>query len=149
MVNYVLMMTWLPATVIIVEEMNMKLCKCWQSYVDAINVLIERFGNSMEEAIIRSVKKFKYVFLVIFCKFISFCTDNSQQNFINFSIVFSTVLIGILSGVIVLYYPKLGLPDSQTFQLLDSEHLFELYDSKYRYLYRFERSFTVRRKFKS
>lgn len=61
------------------------------------------------------------------------------------SVLFSTVLIGIFSGVIVLYYPKLGLPDSQTFQLLDSNHLFELYDSKYRYMYRFERSFTVRK----
>ncbi|XP_055305297.1 protein dispatched [Sitodiplosis mosellana] len=124
MVNYVLMVTWLPATVIIVEELNLKLCKCWQSYVDAINVLIERFGNSMEAAIIRLVKEYKYVFLVIF------------------------FIIGISSGFIVLYYPKLGLPDSQTFQLLDSEHLFELYDSKYRHLYRFERSFTEAETFK-
>lgn len=65
------MMTWLPASVIIVEEMNLKLCKCWQSYVDAINVIIERFGNSMEEAIIRLVKKFRFAFLIIFCKLIS------------------------------------------------------------------------------
>lgn len=90
MVNYVLMMTWLPATVIIVEEMNMKLCKCWQSYVDAINVLIERFGNSMEGAIIRSVKKFKYVFLVIFCKFISF---NPYLRLISVSKILSNFLL--------------------------------------------------------
>lgn len=67
-VNYILMMTWLPATVIIVEEMNMKLCKCWQSYVDAINIIIERFGNWMQIAIIRLVGKFKYLFVVIFRK---------------------------------------------------------------------------------
>ncbi|XP_031628158.1 protein dispatched [Contarinia nasturtii] len=124
MVNYVLMMTWLPATVIIVEEMNMQLCKCWQSYVDSINVLIERFGNSMEQAIIRVVKKFKFIFLVIF------------------------FIIGISSGVIVLYYPKLKPPDSQTFQLLNSHHHFELYDSKYRHWYRFEKSFTEAETFK-
>lgn len=59
-------------------------------------------------------------------------------------IYFCTVLIGVLSGVIVLYYPKLGLPDSPTFQLLEGEHPFELYDTKYRYLYQFERSFTVK-----
>lgn len=67
-VNYVLMMTWLPSMVIIVEKMNMKLCKCWQSYVDSINVVIERIGNSMENAIIRSVDRLKYVFLILFCK---------------------------------------------------------------------------------
>lgn len=55
--------------VIIVEKMNMKLCKCWQSYVDAINVIIERFGNSMENAIIDLVDRLKYAFLILFCKF--------------------------------------------------------------------------------
>lgn len=68
--NYALMMTWLPSMVIIVEKMNMKLCKCWQSYVDALNVIIERFGNSMENAIIHCVDKLRYFFLVIFCKLI-------------------------------------------------------------------------------
>lgn len=64
------MMTWLPASILIVEDMNLKLCMCWQSYVDAINVIIERFGNSMEQAIIRLVTKFKYLFAIIFCKLI-------------------------------------------------------------------------------
>lgn len=68
MVNYILMMTWLPAMVIIVEKMNMKLCKCWQSYVDSINVLIDRFGNSMQNATIHLVDRFKYIFIVIFRK---------------------------------------------------------------------------------
>lgn len=68
-VNYVLMMTWLPSMVIIVEKMNMKLCKCWQSYVDAINVIIKRFGGSMEKAIIHLVDRLKYAFLILFCKF--------------------------------------------------------------------------------
>lgn len=55
------------------------------------------------------------------------------------------VVIGIVSGIIVLYHPKLGLPNSQSFQLLDSNHLLELYDTEYRYMYRFEKSFTVRK----
>lgn len=77
------MMTWLPSMVIIVEKMNMKLCKCWQSYVDSINVLIERFGNFMENAIIHFVDKFRYAFLVIFCKLTSFKTNyinNTEWN---------------------------------------------------------------------
>lgn len=138
-------MTWLPAMVIIVEEMNMSMCvKCWQSYVDAINKKIERFGNSMENTIINMVKKYKYIFLVIFCKSFIYIRDKVllMLYILFFSLVIS-VGAGILSGVIVLYYPKLGLPDSQTFQLLDSNHLFELYDNKYRYQYNFEKSFTV------
>lgn len=64
MVNYILMMTWLPAMVIIVERMNMKLCKCWQSYVNSINVLIDRIG--MQNVTIHLAGKFKYmVFIVI------------------------------------------------------------------------------------
>lgn len=55
----------------------------------------------------------------------------------------STVLIGVSSGVIVLYYPKLGLPDSPTFQLLESGHPFELYDTTYKFMFPFEKSFTV------
>lgn len=53
------------------------------------------------------------------------------------------VLTGISSGFIVLYYPKLGLPDSQTFQLLERNHPFELYDNKYKNMFWFEKSFTV------
>lgn len=84
MVNYVLMMTWLPATVIMVEELNLKLCKCfgkcWQSYVDTLNVGIERFGNLMENTIINLVKKFKYIFLVVFCKFDPFANHRNVCN---------------------------------------------------------------------
>lgn len=74
------MVTWLPATVIIVEESNMKLCKCWQSYVDAINVIIEKFGNRMQSAIIRLVDKFKYLFLAVFRKWTIKITLNSFVN---------------------------------------------------------------------
>lgn len=56
---------------------------------------------------------------------------------------FFLVLLGLASGVIVLYHPKLGLPNSQTFQLLESEHPFELYDTKYKNMFRFERTVTV------
>lgn len=51
--------------------------------------------------------------------------------------------IGIGSGVIVLYYPKLGLPDSQDFQLFTKNQPFERYDSEYKHLFHFEKSFTV------
>lgn len=54
-----------------------------------------------------------------------------------------TVALGLTSGFIVLYHPKLGLPNSPTFQLLENEHPFELYDTKYKNLFRFERTVLV------
>lgn len=48
-----------------------------------------------------------------------------------------------MSGVIVLYYPKLGLPDTEDFQLFSKHHPFELYDSKYKTLFNFEKSYIV------
>lgn len=58
---------------------------------------------------------------------------------------FSTIsgLIGILSGIIVLYWPKLQLPDSPDFKLFVSSHPFELYDSRYKDLFWFEKSYSV------
>lgn len=43
----------------------------------------------------------------------------------------------------MLYYPKFGLPDNQTFQLFKEDHPFELYDTKYRNMFWFEKSFVV------
>lgn len=51
--------------------------------------------------------------------------------------------IGLLSGVIVLYWPSLKLPDSPDFKLFDAQHPFELYDSYYRNMFWFEKSFRV------
>lgn len=56
--------------------------------------------------------------------------------------------VGIASAVIVLYYPKLGLPDSQEFQLLEKDHPFELYDAKYKQNFGFEKTFTEAETFK-
>lgn len=53
------------------------------------------------------------------------------------------VLLGLASGYVVLYYPQLGLPDSQTFQLLCRNHPFEAYDIKYAYKFAFEKSYVV------
>lgn len=51
--------------------------------------------------------------------------------------VFSSLAIG--SAVIILYYPKLRLPDSKNFHLFESKHLFEQYDIKYKDKLWFER----------
>lgn len=48
--------------------------------------------------------------------------------------------LSIFSGVIIVYYPGLKLPDSRSFQLFHSSQMFEQYDIGYRDNYWFERS---------
>lgn len=52
-------------------------------------------------------------------------------------------LFGITCGVFVLYWPKLKLPDSPDFKLFVEDHIFELYDTKYKDLFWFEKIYTV------
>lgn len=53
-------------------------------------------------------------------------------------------LFGVMCTVIVLYYPKLQLPDSADFKLFVDSHPFEVYDSHHKDLFWFEKIYTVR-----
>lgn len=57
-------------------------------------------------------------------------------------------IIGILGGVGVFYWPGLRLPNSSEFQLFGSEHPFELYESKYKSAFWFEKVYTDLETFK-
>lgn len=48
-----------------------------------------------------------------------------------------------MSAVAIIYYPGLKLPDTRSFQLFHSSHVFEIYDMVYRDNYWFERSSRV------
>lgn len=48
-------------------------------------------------------------------------------------------MLGVGSAIIVLYYPKLQLPNSPEFQLFDSSHPFEQYDFEYKNHFWFKR----------
>uniref|UniRef100_A0A182W1K9 SSD domain-containing protein n=1 Tax=Anopheles minimus TaxID=112268 RepID=A0A182W1K9_9DIPT len=56
--------------------------------------------------------------------------------------------IGIMSGVLVLHWPKLRLPDSPDFKLFISNHPFERYDSVYKDMFWFEKMYTTTETFK-
>lgn len=117
------MVTWLPATVSIAERIT---ClshgnifnKCFHKF----NISFKSFsqlGHTVEEAIISLV--LNYSKLVIF--------------------ILGT--IGVLSGVAVLYYPKLQLPNTPDFKLFVSDHPFEIYDSVYKDYFWFDKTSMV------
>lgn len=56
--------------------------------------------------------------------------------------------IGILGSTIVLYWPKFRLPDSPDFQLFSSDHPFEIYETKYKNKFWFEKVYTDMETFK-
>lgn len=51
---------------------------------------------------------------------------------------------GVFSGIVVFYKPKLQLPDSPDFKLFVGSHPFEVYDTKFKNNFWFEKAYTVR-----
>lgn len=76
-------------------------------------------GDGMEKHIINAIVKMPYLWIVLFGS------------------------IGVLSGIVVFYWPGLQLPTSADFKLFVASHPFEVYDSQYKSQFWFERSFSV------
>lgn len=51
--------------------------------------------------------------------------------------------MGIVSGIAVFYWPKLQLPDSPDFKVFSDDHPFEIYDSQFKNMFWFEKTYTV------
>lgn len=122
-INYFLMITWLPASISIAERLT-----CFSSsgflknITDKVTFPIKKFcqlSQRIEDAIVLNVIRFAKLWIVIF------------------------TIIGIVSGVLVLYWPRLRLPDSPDFKLFVSDHPFEMYDSIFRDMFWFEKIYTV------
>ncbi|KAL9900563.1 RND transporter family member dispatched isoform 1-T1 [Glossina fuscipes fuscipes] len=125
--NYTLMITWLPASVSLMERLTycdtrnkLQIHKLILMFNKSINRSCENLENCIIEAVIN------YAFLW----FITFGT------------------IGIVSIMIVLYKPGLKLPENSHFQLFVSNHPFEVYNSKLKYEFWFEKSISTYENFK-
>ncbi|KAF5283571.1 hypothetical protein FQR65_LT13826 [Abscondita terminalis] len=129
-VNCILMMTWLPACIVI-EEGIYKKCspikrwcspfllpywKFWDRFLKCKTFAPFKLWKRKEEIVVDAIIRFRYCWFALL----------------------SVVTVG--SAIIVLYYPKLQLPNSSEFQLLDSSHPFEKYDLIYKKKFWFERS---------
>jgi hypothetical protein len=117
------MITWLPSAVSLAERFHCGSGKNLPAYPKKTVKLFELYGklyNRFEDWVIFLILKFPLFWIVILG------------------------LFGITCGVFVLYWPKLKLPDSPDFKLFVEDHVFELYDSKYKDLFWFEKIYTVR-----
>ncbi|XP_059612470.1 protein dispatched [Phlebotomus argentipes] len=127
--NYIMMVTWLPAAVSIAERMSCcpssrgpfkDVCMKTQNWMNRCRLAIER----VQDFIILLVLKYSSVWVALLG------------------------LVGVLSGVIVLYWPQLRLPDSPDFKLFVSNHPFEVYDSQFKEMFWFEKIYTSSESFK-
>uniref|UniRef100_W8BU90 Protein dispatched n=3 Tax=Ceratitis capitata TaxID=7213 RepID=W8BU90_CERCA len=126
--NYLLMMTWLPAVVCIMERVSA--CATCNSKLP-IQKLLLMFNKSITK----------------FCQLFETLITKAVMNYAMLWIcVFGT--IGLCSAFIVLYAPGLQLPDSSHFQLFSSSHPFEIYNSKMKNEFWFEKSISAYENFK-
>lgn len=128
MANYFLMVTWLPASVSVAERIScISLVKPVENIVEKLTCpfkAISQLGRKIEDFIISLVISVPLLWIVLLG------------------------VTGVLSGVIVLHWPKLRLPDSPDFKLFISSHPFERYDSEYKDLFWFEKTYNTLETFK-
>lgn len=115
--NLFLMVTWLPATVIISEKFSFPGVNWFSLKTHCLDLraYLHSFSNCFEHI---------FVSAVVQCPFLW---------------VFILGVLAIGSGVSVLYYPGLQLPKSQDFQLFRQSHQFEQYDAVFKEKFWFER----------
>ncbi|XP_072940767.1 protein dispatched [Epargyreus clarus] len=117
LVNFVLMISWLPVSVFILDVKMYTNRK--QKMLGVICKAINEIGEDIR---------------IILNRFIITCVT---RLYIGFVVILGA--IGVCSIVVVFYYPGLQLPDSKQFQLFQTSHPFEQYDIEYREKFIFER----------
>lgn len=118
-VNFVLMITWLPACVIVSEH-------CKLSTLSPVNFITRK---------IRPLRSLGDKITVEFTNFVTGLVLRLR--------VFWLLSLGIMAIVccnIVFHHPGLQLTDSMDFQLFNDKHPFEQYDLVYSQRFQFERS---------
>lgn len=145
--NYLLMVSWFPACIVIWERSSNSTCDfmksclmvclhrlCCSRYFQLPCALspswlkckctcLSKLWNMREQILLDSILNFRFLWLILLSA------------------------LAIASAVIVLYYPRLQLPSSPEFQLFDSSHPFEQYDLTYKHQFWFKRSQRVSRNF--
>ncbi|XP_058981338.1 protein dispatched-like [Musca domestica] len=117
--NYFLMVTWLPASISIMERFT-SITTCSKLQIQKFLIMINKSINS-------------------------FCTKLElfiTATILNYAPILFTLfgIIGICCGLVVLYKPGLQLPENAHFQLFVSNHPFEIYNSKLKHEFWFEKT---------
>ncbi|XP_054006493.1 protein dispatched isoform X1 [Hylaeus anthracinus] len=121
--NFFLMITWLPACVVLSEKFN-------------LNVLSP--ANYVVRKIIRPARLFGHKISLGFNNFLTKTVINFRWYWL-----LSLGSMAAFCCFTVFHYPGLQLPDTAEFQLFDSSHTFEQYDLIYSQKFWFEKHETI------
>ncbi|XP_066996222.2 protein dispatched [Anabrus simplex] len=118
--NFVLMMTWLPASVVVSEiwccpPMMPSQWFSLDTKLRPARALADQARAMLDRLLVFLVLKLRYVWLLLL----------------------GGVAIGSIA--VIFYHPRLKLPDTRDFQLFESQHPFERYDLIYKDRFWFER----------
>lgn len=118
--NFLLMLTWLPASVVVSERWGWTslLALQWKgcdNSLRACKITLDRCWVYLEKLLLSVTFRFRYFWLVFL------------------------TLTAAASLLVVLKYPGLQLPESADFQLFQSSHPFEQYDLNYKQKFWYER----------
>lgn len=114
LVNFFLMVTWLPSTVFIVDVLMCRFKKLDKLF-ELSHVMWQEMSEFCSRLVVISITKFHLLFFYVFLS------------------------VGVGSIIVVVQFPGLLLPDSRDFQLFQSSHPFEQYDMVYRDMFLFEK----------
>ncbi|CAK9826246.1 Protein dispatched homolog 1 [Anthophora retusa] len=121
--NFFLMITWLPACVVVSE-------RCRLGVLSPTNFITRK--------IIRPLRLFGDKITIGFNNFLTRTVINFRWCWL-----LSLGIIAVICCIIVFQYPGLQLPDTANFQLFDSSHPFEKYDLIYSRKFWFEKHETI------
>ncbi|OXU27643.1 hypothetical protein TSAR_001530 [Trichomalopsis sarcophagae] len=117
--NFLLMVTWLPASVIIAERCGTNIISpanfIIRKIIRPLKLFFDKVAHSFADFLVKLVISLKWIWFILFLS------------------------LGIGSCFVVFRFPGLQLPDSPDFQLFDSSHLFEQYDLIYSKRFWFEK----------
>ncbi|CAL4119913.1 unnamed protein product, partial [Meganyctiphanes norvegica] len=133
--NLVLMLTWVPACVVVAERWGAASCCLCVPPTPAYATDIPPKCSQVCALPLRFCYWTAESGRVYFEKILPWVVIKLRYLWI--------ILLGIcalISAGIVFYKPRLRLPDSQEFQLFNPQHYFEQYDLKYKYQFWFERN---------
>lgn len=131
-VNFVLMVLWMPAVIIVNE-------KWWSSYCPPFN---HEFFQKRAQICSYFCSILSKIFVAVTCCCGQFFFSILPCIVLKLRYLWLVLLgmLGIGAAVIVLYYPRLRLPSRSEFQLFAHEHFFEVYDFKMKDIFYFERA---------
>ncbi|KAG8223149.1 hypothetical protein J437_LFUL000572, partial [Ladona fulva] len=140
--NFVLMLTWFPAAVVIAERwMNVT---CLKSYTFPENISC---SNPVSTSVVSQTLSSASFPRLVYQKFLQFLSVCDSKFVISkrwaIVLVISLGMISLSSVVIATYFPGLHPPNELQFQLLHSSHLFERYHLVLRPFFNFEQELTA------